>query len=272
MSKSGRAQRKLRLLKSSSRQSAVWVRMTCRQTCSHHCPVRGRSDAQLHTVHFRPCAVERELRTVSPAKATGPDGLPGRVLQECSKELSVTVSKLFAKSFRAGRQPTLWKTAMVVPIHKKKSKSDVSNYRPISLLPILSKVMEAIVNRALRKFLESNNILSQSQYGFRSRLGTQDVLTLLNSQWGRVAASGGAVRVIAVDVAGAFDRVSHTGVLHKAECYGVAGHLLGWLRDYLSNRNLTRSSWWGAISALPRESWRPPGQHPGTDPVHPVHK
>eukprot|EP00117_Sycon_ciliatum_P049752 scpid9142/ scgid35229/ RNA-directed DNA polymerase from mobile element jockey; Reverse transcriptase len=202
-------------------------------------PVRRRSDAQLHTVHFRPCAVERELRKVSAAKATGPDGLPGRVLQECSKELSVPVSKLFAKSFRAGRQPTLWKTAMVVPVHKKKSKSDVSNYRPISLLPILSKVMEAIVNRALRKFLESNNILSQSQYGFRSRLGTQDILTLLNSQWGRVAASGGAVRVIAVDVAGAFDRVSHTGVLHKAECYGVAGHLLGWLRDYLSNRNLT---------------------------------
>ena len=201
-------------------------------------PVRPRSQAQLRNVHFRPSTVERKLRQLHPAKATGPDGIPGRVLRQCSKELAVPVSRLFSQPFHQGRQPTMWKTAMVVPVHKKKSKSDVKNYRPISLFSILSKVMEAIINHSIRQFLEAHNILSKSQYGFRSQLGTQDVLTLLNYQWSRVAARGGVVRVIAVDVAGAFDRVSHVGVLHKAQCYGVTGPLLAWLRDYLTDRHL----------------------------------
>eukprot|EP00117_Sycon_ciliatum_P008800 scpid69633/ scgid2070/ RNA-directed DNA polymerase from mobile element jockey; Reverse transcriptase len=201
--------------------------------------VRPRSDACLSTIHFRPRTVCRELRKIVPSKATGSDGVPGRVLKQCCEELCRPVAQLFSKAFRQGRQPSLWKLASVVPVHKKGSKSATKNYRPISLLPILSKVMEAIINRSLMGFLERRHILTANQYGFRSGLGTQDLLTLLHHRWSTVAAGGGAVRVVAVDIAGAFDRVSHPGVIHKAQQYGVSGMLLAWLRDYLLDRRLS---------------------------------
>ena len=141
-------------------------------------------------------------------------------------------------SFRQGRQPDLWKIASVVPVFKKKSKSNVRNYRPISLLPILSKVMETLVNRAVTNFLERNSILSSNQYGFRRGMSTQDILTLLSHRWHTTSARGGSTRVLAVDVAGAFDKVSHPGLLHKASRYGLSGALLAWLQDYLCDRRL----------------------------------
>ena len=106
----------------------------------------------------------------------------------------------------------------------------------ISLLPLLSKVMEAIINPSLMGFLERQHILTANLYVFRSGLGTQDLLTLLHHRWSTVAARGGAVRVVAVDIAGAFDRVSYPGVIHKAQRYGVSGMLLAWLGDYLLDR------------------------------------
>ena len=76
---------------------------------------------------------------------------------------------------RSGIQPSSWKVANVVPIRKKKSRSALSNYRNISLLPILSKVMETIVNCSVTNFLERNSILSPCQFGFRGCLSTADL-------------------------------------------------------------------------------------------------
>ena len=131
-----------------------------------------------------------------------------------------------------------WKVANVVPIHKKKSRSALSNYRPTSLLTILSKVMETIVNRSVTNFLERNTILSPCQFGFRGSLSTADLLIKLHHEWSKSLASGGAVHVLAINIAGAFDKVSHSGVLHKAKCYGISGPLLTWLRSYLENRQI----------------------------------
>ena len=200
--------------------------------------VRHRSDGQLDNIHFRPKVVCCELRKIVPSKATGSDGIPGRVLKQCSEDFSRPVSQLFSRAFRHGRQPLLWKLASVVPVHKKGSKSVTKNFRPISLLPILSKVMEAIANHSLMGFPERNHILSTNQYGFRQGLGTQNLLTLLHHRWSTVSAQGRAARVVAVDIAGAFDTVSHPGVLYKAQQYGVSGMLLDWLRDYLLDRSI----------------------------------
>ena len=152
--------------------------------------------------------------------------------------LCTPLSKLFALCFAKGRQPAIWKTARVVPVYKKKSKSSPSNYRPVSLLSILSKVMESIVNRSVVIFLERENVLSAHQFGFRRRLGTADLLTLLQHKWSSTIANHGSVHTLAVDIAGAFDKVSHKGVLAKAQACGISGTLHTWLEDYLSNRSL----------------------------------
>ena len=172
------------------------------------------------------------------SKATGPDGIPARVLKRCAAELSQPLSQLFSLCFQRGTQPSLWKTANVVPIHKKRSRTAVQNYRPVSLLSVLSKVMEKVVNRRIMTYLEKENLLSKHQFGFRTDLGTADLLTSLNHQWLSCINTGGAVRVLAVDIAGAFDRVSHLGVLHKIRSYGLDGTLHRWLTSYLTDRNL----------------------------------
>ena len=126
----------------------------------------------------------------------------------------------------------------MVPVHKKKSKSVPSNYRPVSLLSLISKVMETVINSFLVSHLEKEGILSANQFGFRRGLGTADLLTSLQHEWSTTASQGGAVRVLAIDIAGAFDKVSHLGVLSKLSSYGVAGNLLSWLQSYLSSRSL----------------------------------
>ena len=193
---------------------------------------------RLTSIHFRQANVRRRLSQLDPSKATGPDAIPARVLKECAAELALPVTKLFTLCFITGTQPTLWKIANVVPVHKRDSKSKLKNYRPVSLLCILSKVMESIVNTQVVSFLEKNNIISQYQFGFRSKLGTADLLTALHTEWLQSLANGGAVQVLAIDIAGAFDRVSHVGILAKAEAYGIQGLLLTWLTHYLSDRQI----------------------------------
>ena len=198
--------------------------------------VRARGCNTLSVVKFRVATVRRELRRINTSKATGPDEIPGRVLKECANVLALPLAELFSLSFRKGVQPNMWKVASVVPIYKKGSKSVVENYRPVSLLAIASTVMESIINKQLQKHLESNEILSRFQFGFRSKQGTQDLLSILAAKWAKTMDSGGVTRVLAVDIMGAFDKVSHRGILKKAEAYGISGRLLVWLHSYLENR------------------------------------
>ena len=98
--------------------------------------------------------------------------------------------------------------------------------------------MEKIINTSIMNFLERENLLSAYQFGFRSGLGAADLLTALNREWLTSITNGGEGRVLAVDIAGAFDKVSRAGVLRKLSSYGVGGSLRRWLTDYLSNRAL----------------------------------
>lgn len=98
--------------------------------------------------------------------------------------------------------------------------------------------MESVVNNQLVNHMERNQLFSHRQFGFRRGLGTSDLLTALHHEWMTVLGQGGLARVLAVDIAGAFDKVSHPGVLHKAHHYGIRGPILNWLASYLSNRHL----------------------------------
>ena len=202
-------------------------------------PVRPRTQAKLQHVRFRKAAVKHLLAELDTTKALGPDNISTRVLRECAGQLAAPVARLFSFFMRQGVMPRSWKLANVTPVYKKKSKSDPSNYRPISLLSILSKIMESVINTQLVNYLEAQAIFSQNQFGFRAKLGTSDLLAALHYEWITTLNAGGCVRILAVDIAGAFDKVSHRGLLHKAEAYGISGPILAWLRDYLSDRRIS---------------------------------
>jgi hypothetical protein len=177
------------------------------------------------------------LRNLSPQKATGPDGIPNILLKNCALSLAFPLAVLFRQSYSTGIFPTLWKSASVVPIHKSGARDDPSNYRPISLLPAISKVMETIVNNHLKRMLEERKLLSPKQFGFRCSRSTCDLLAILTQKWSDALDQSGSVLLVTLDIAKAFDRVWHAGLKCKFPAFGVHDKLFNWLINYLDNRN-----------------------------------
>ena len=125
------------------------------------------------------------------------------------------------------------------PVYKNKGeRSDPSNYRPISLLSIISKVFESTINKHLKNYLDTNLLLIDSQYGFRSSRSTADVLTVITDRISRTLDKGFDARAIALDISKAFDKVWHKGLLLKLSSYGVSGRILGIIKSFLSGRSL----------------------------------
>ena len=197
------------------------------------------------------------LANLDASKATGPDEIPARILKETAHEIASSLCELFNKSLRLGPVPTDWKLANVIPVFKKDSKKHAENYRPISLLCLVSKVMERCVFNSIKDRVHS--LIDSSQHGFitgRSCV-TQlvEVLDFIGSQLD----NGGQVDVICLDMSRAFEQVSHCILLRKLRDYGFGGKLLAWLESYLHDR-MQRVTAFGVNSqALPVTSGVPQG-------------
>ena len=125
------------------------------------------------------------------------------------------------------------------------------NYRPVSLLSIVSKIMETIINRQIVNHLERHMVLSPRQFGFRRGLGTADLFTAFHHERSGIVGRNGIARLVAVDIAGAFDKFSHTSTMHKAEMSGIGGSILSWLRSYLQGRKIRAVVGGSNLLALP---------------------
>ena len=119
--------------------------------------------------------------------------------------------------------------------------------------------METVVNKQLMAYLTRHHVLSDSQYGFRQGRGTADVLTALQSEWVQTIATDGCAPVVAVDIAGEFDRVSHPGIIHEAQQTGVKEPLLTWLQSYLADRYLQVAVGGSISSKAPTSAGVPQG-------------
>ena len=114
------------------------------------------------------------------SKAGGPDGIPARLLKECSHQIAPSLCSLFNDSLRSGHIPSEWKSADVTPVHKKNSKNEAANYRPISLLPIISKTLERCIYWRFYNHVE--HFISPSQHGFlRNRSCVTQLLSSFHS-------------------------------------------------------------------------------------------
>lgn len=199
--------------------------------------LRSADGNSLMCVKFRHKDVTDRLRKLDVSKSTGPDGISARVLKECARELAPSLSKLFSLSFKTGNLPQEWKSSNVCPVYKKGSKSSPENYRPISLLCIVSKVMEGIINRKLRNFLVNNNRIHDHQFGFRPKNSALDALTLAVQKWEDALDKQKEVRLISLDISKAFDKVWHPGLIEKLQAAGISGRLLDWLKSFISGRS-----------------------------------
>ena len=196
--------------------------------------------------------VEKVKTNLDSSKASGPDCIPVVVLKNCEPELSY-IAKLFNMCLKESCFSGCWKVSSVVSVFKNVGeRSTAKNYCPVSLLSVVSKVFEKLVNNRIVDHLEKCGVFSDFQYGFRSSRSTADLLTVASDRIARAFNRSGATRAVALDLSKAFDRVWHAGLLHKLKSYGISGQIFGLISSFLSNRWLRvvldgQSSGWSIL-------------------------
>ena len=169
-------------------------------------------------------------------KSCRPNSIPTKDLHILQDQISNHLATICNLSFSTGVFPAILKTAKVISIHKKNSKLEVSNYRPISLLSNIDKIFEKLMDSRLIEFLEGKQSLYYRQFGFRKDFSTNhSILTLLESIQ-KALDDGQFACGIFIDLEKAFDTVSHDILLEKLNHYGIRGIANDWFRSYLSDR------------------------------------
>ena len=195
------------------------------------------------------------LRGLNPDKALGPDGIPGRILKETAQQIAPTLTLLFNKSLHSAVLPDEWKLANVVPVFKKGVKEHVQNYRPISLLCIVSKVLERCVLNHIWEHLQ--NVINDCQHGFMPGRSCTSQLVGVLDKIGKLLDRGEQVDVIYLDMTKAFDRVNHEILINKLRRFGFNNNLLNWFQSYLHHRRQQVTVLGSTSSSLPVTSGVP---------------
>ena len=217
-------------------------------------------ETTLEDVKFTFDSIKKKISALKPSSAPGPDNISARVLKEFDDSLVTPLKLIFEKSMNESTVPKAWKNANVTAIHKKSSKSLVSNYRPISLTSIPCKIMESIIKDCIMDHYGKNNLINQSQHGFMPKKSCLSNLLLFQEAITSDIDAGQPSDVVYLDFSKAFDLVPKERLLRKLSAHSVRGKLLEWSRDWLTDRrqrvvlNGTESAWMDVLSGVPQGS------------------
>ena len=176
------------------------------------------------------------IKVLNPSKSVGPNSIPIKLLKIIGPSVSPILALLVNQSFQTGIFPDKLKIAKVITLFKKGNPELPSNYRPISLLPIFSKIFEKLMYRRLYRFLEIHDVLFSLQFGFQENHSIDHALVSLTETVKNTLDNKRFGCGIFIDLQKAFDTVNHKILLSKLEHYGVRGCALEWFRSYLSDR------------------------------------
>ena len=180
--------------------------------------------------------VERIIMSLKDDCAVGWDNISNKIIKQFRHILVPPLTYIFRTCLSIGFFPECLKKAVIIPVYKSGSKDQVTNYRPISLLPAMSKILEKIINIRLYKYLEDKSILSERQFGFRPKLSAADAVHQLTDYLAQELDKGNHTIGIFLDLAKAFDTVSISILLSKLESIGIRGVQLRLFKSYLENR------------------------------------
>ena len=186
--------------------------------------------------HTTVAVVLKLIERLSPNKATGLDTISCRLLKEAAPIIASSLVSIINKSIDTGIFPLNWKIAKVFPLFKANDRTNPQNYRPISVLPVISKICERLVYDQLYSYLTEHDLLTKYQSGFRPLHSTVTALLNITNDWYLNIDNGLINMAVFIDLAKAFDTVSHTILLKKLELYGLRGRTLDWFSSYLFNR------------------------------------
>ena len=183
-----------------------------------------------------PKQVYNLLVSLPNGKANGIDMIPNKMLKISAHVISSSLTDIFNCCTSMNSFPDDLKVAKVVPIFKADAKDDPGNYRPISILSSVARVIEKLIYDQLYHYFSSNNFLGKQQWGFRKMHSTVFSSQSTTNNWILNMDNGRANAVIFLDLKKAFDTVNHDIIIQKLHCYGITGDELKFFRSYLSNR------------------------------------
>ena len=180
--------------------------------------------------------VETIIKNMNPSKSVGPNSIQPGILAKVSEILAEPISKICNISFSTGVFPDPLKISKVIPIHKKESKLEVGNYRPISLLSNINKIIEKLMHFRMQVYLEKHKMIYNLQFGFREKHSTNHAIIGMIEKIQQAMKNKQLAVGIFIDLQKAFDTVNHDILLDKLNHYGIKGISNRWFRSYLSQR------------------------------------
>ncbi len=180
---------------------------------------------------------ERLYKPLEDGKAVGLDGLPPRLLRLAAPAIAAPLTMIFNMLITSGIFPDEWKTAKVVPIHKRDINQDHGNFRPISILSTLSKLLERHIHISFYNFHKTNNLLHLAEFGFRHIFFCETALLNILNKWTEAIDKELLNGLIFLDLCKAFDLIDHKIFLTKLQMYKCSEAKMKWFTSYLYERN-----------------------------------